>query len=1169
MSVGIQAHCSILVHRKGIFAAISMIVFWYRNNNPRMNKTHQAQVAVLGVLVVLLGFTVVRQVGSVMAVNVPAAHLTAAAIESQPRPAPKPAVPDQNVSTQISVLNSALSAAVSNGHTAKISTADANLLVAESLQRKSLIRSLMLNSPGLLGVVAIADAVRAGLPLVIQGNIEQKLTLTGTTRVIHGDDFVHPENEFVHYYLVTPNQTYEMHLGSEIAMKSGDTVQVTGYVLDDQIATDPRSIVNISPLNKPLTGGDAIGNQNILVIPLKASDSDQEPYTTSQINGLVFNGGMPKLMSEQSYGLVSFSGDTTAWGVFPGETTFCSWPDETWLGNFVTAQGIDLSKYGRVVFLSKDTSGGCSQVGKSIYTINGKTYNISKSIVGMYNGMNQQGFPFSWTYFDFVLSHELGHALGTMHANGWDCDTQIVSGTCNHVEYGNYFDTMGVGFFSLDYNAFYKELLGWLTPARVLAIHSSGSYTIGNLESNSGVVAAKIYTGNGSQAMYYLERRVATGFDSNLNSTVWSQYPLAVNTQGLLVNKINYDYPTSPFPRLLDMHPTTLSWGDDIAEQAALTASTMPNVFTDLRSGITIGPVTHVDASSITFNVAVTAVPCVPAGPSVSGSFWATTAANGSGNAHVTITDLDPISCPGATFHTDLIVPAGWATPFQPADVKLAPDQSSTEYFSYNPINATPGVYQVGVVVTNTAAGMKTTFNDAVTVSPALSITAVNPAFGPVDSQVTITGTGFDTVDGNNTVGIYNPGGYSFSNNLPATADGNSIRYTIPDTLLFCNVQPCTTIPTPAGDYTLAVTANGAQATIPFTVGGSAHVNPTASVVGTSTLEMTYNGANKESALIGTFNVAVTAGSSDLVVNKQYAFNSFVTAPGISNMSGTMHYNQPAGTTDNGNGSYVIPAGQTALFTVTTVFNPAIMFAGAYHGVIDQVFSGTAYSAVLKIATPNTTNTILVIGEQSPYVNQISPNPALPGQKISLTGVRFADQGNIVTAMSQNGGNRSTQNLGSTQKGTLIQFTAPIMPGEYVVFVKHPTTGASNNVYLMVQGVVSASPQPTVLPDSLRSAPGITPTVLPTATAVPTNSASPSVTPTHTPTPTVFYGGGSGGGGGVTPPAPPAPASTPPPDPSSAPSSTGSPSTSYLRGSDQSAAIINGIGQFMDGLFRW
>jgi hypothetical protein len=350
-----------------------------------------------------------------------------------------------------------------------------------------------------------------------------------------------------------------------------------------------------------------------------------------------------------------------------------------------------------------------------------------------------------------------------------------------------------------------------------------------------------------------------------------------------------------------------------------------------------------------------------------------------------------------------------------------------------------------------------------------------------------------------------------------------------------------------------------------------------ATVVGTSTLLMTFDHIKNEGTLISSFNVAITAGTAPLLINKNYAFNSYVTtADGVS-MSGTEHYNQPAGTNDNGNGYYEIPAGRTVLFSVTTAFDPDTMFSGAYHGVLQYVSAGLNYGDGLEIPAPNTTDTVAVVGEQAPYIATMAPNPAKPGDTIILTGLRFAENGNMVTIRNSSTGYKTTLSADSSKQGTSVQFTAPVASGDYQISVTNPDTGASNNVYLTVLGlgVPANSPQTIVMPGTASPSGVAHPSmfVSPTATPSPTLSGNPSVTSTPSPSPTqtVFGGGGSSdnSGGGVVAPPPP-----PPPPPSSAPSAAPADSGASQAydpsvSANQPASVLDSVGRFLDGVFGW
>jgi hypothetical protein len=59
----------------------------------------------------------------------------------------------------------------------------------------------------------------------------------------------------------------------------------------------------------------------------------------------------------------------------------------------------------------------------------------------------------------------MGHELGVMHANAWRCESKSLDEDCYHAEYGNSYDAMGHGSNAMHFNAFYKDILGWLDPA--------------------------------------------------------------------------------------------------------------------------------------------------------------------------------------------------------------------------------------------------------------------------------------------------------------------------------------------------------------------------------------------------------------------------------------------------------------------------------------------------------------------------------------------------------------------------------------------------------------------------------------------------------------------------------------------------------------------------------
>ena len=244
-----------------------------------------------------------------------------------------------------------------------------------------------------------------------------------------------------------------------------------------------------------------------------------------------------------------------------------------------------MADYGRVVFLLNhpNLNGGCSGVGKWLVNFNGSIYVVSEAWIGNISNFNtpfSPAMPFTWTHVDFLLSHEIGHSLGVNHANGWDCGDNTLYGDCQHVEYGNDFDTMGDGLFSLHFNAFYKDILGWFGSSDLLSISQSGRYTINPLETVTGTKAAKIVIPTLSKD-FYLEYRRGIGFDSNLNNPEFVS-----NQSGLFVNMVSR-MGNSPAPHLLDMEATNLGWQDDSM------SSSLNDNFQDSISSLNISKVSN------------------------------------------------------------------------------------------------------------------------------------------------------------------------------------------------------------------------------------------------------------------------------------------------------------------------------------------------------------------------------------------------------------------------------------------------------------------------------------------------------------------------------------------------------------------------------------------------
>lgn len=653
-------------------------------------------------------------------------------------------------------------------------------------QRKILIKELMKENPRAFLATALKKDQRAVLPQDIQKDIEQETALTAKIEVLYIDDFKNPENSRFEYFLRIGKDRLNFYPTDELHLISGAEVKIEGFQLDEIIVADTNK--NNFQVTKEAPPLESVGDQKTLVLLINFLDSPPIPFTKEQAYDLAFNGQFQNFMKEQSYNKVSFSGDVLDWVTLQrfGATAFAC---QSITHNELEKILIDNMNpnYGRLLVLSNNNwaGGACSNVGKTTHVFNGIAYNLS--------------IAWSHARFDDVVSHELGHSLGVVHANGWDCGEEILYGDCQHIEYGNYFDIMGAGAYALHFNAFFKELLGWVGLENSLLIDKTGRYTINPLELDNGINLAKIQMKDSAMIPFYVEHRKGIGFDSQLNDA-----SLSFNQSGLFINNIIKRKNWSPIHRILDMSPTSLSWQED-SQQITLNGQ---SVFEDVGRGITIGPIINTSTSSITFDVEIGNPKCVVHEP-ILDTFPSYLKIN-AGNSYFVIlgiTNQDSLICEGESkFNLTPILPPFWqyeANP--PENIFLAPG----EFYSWGvkltiPEDTTPDTYVTKFDVINLRNGLKTSKNITVSVLPPLVVSSINPTKGAIGAEVTVSGSGFDY---SNYINFYNQEGSAFMSNM--VSDNNTIKFKIPSTIrkYDCDCD----ISTPAGVYQIAVSTNSAQ----------------------------------------------------------------------------------------------------------------------------------------------------------------------------------------------------------------------------------------------------------------------------------------------------------------------------------------------------------------------
>ncbi|MGZ4967651.1 MAG: hypothetical protein ACXV97_10780, partial [Chthoniobacterales bacterium] len=348
-------------------------------------------------------------------------------------------------------------------------------------ERRAQMRALIRTNPREGIRTAIPELVRDRLPPEILAQMETPVAgvgnfnVFGAIRALNG-----PPVEPITREVELNGQRYRTYVfgrgSSAITQKN---IFLRGVAVDDELALDEASAFSPNELSSTL------GNQNVLIIRVDFSDLPGDPQCSfCGSNPIIYTAGyvqnfadtqIAPFYQQSSYGATSLTNTTTTKLYRMPQTAAyyaTNGADDQLHTDAETAASADftLANFQKVIVLfsslgaipnSQITYGGQANIGGPDVWINGE--------------------------FDFrIVAHELGHTFGLFHANVWQVsDGNPISATGTSVEYADPYDTMGTNAANdtrVDFNAWFKSRLGWISPASIQEVTASGTYRVYNFD---------------------------------------------------------------------------------------------------------------------------------------------------------------------------------------------------------------------------------------------------------------------------------------------------------------------------------------------------------------------------------------------------------------------------------------------------------------------------------------------------------------------------------------------------------------------------------------------------------------------------------------------------------------------------------------------------------------